>query len=147
MRLPKHFSFKRTMPEIVRYGIGGCATAVLCWGALLALVELFKVNYLIASNIAGGVAYVYSYAINKYLVFKNYTTAHVKQGIRYIILQVAIWAIANALLLTGVRKLHVHYFVMNIIVAAVAAVINYAAMKTAVFGAAETSDGKEPRPR
>jgi putative flippase GtrA len=147
MRLPKHFSFKKTMPEIVRYGLGGCSTAVLCWGVLLALVELFKVNYLIASNIAAGVAYVYSYAINKYLVFKNYTTAHVKQGIRYSVLQAIIWVFANALLFAGVQMLHVHYFVMNVFVAAVAAVINYTAMKTVIFGAPETRNGKETRPR
>jgi putative flippase GtrA len=123
----------KTRAEMVRYFIGGSSTALLCWSILLVLTEKCRINYLISANIAGFAAYFYSYIINKYFVFKNFQNTHVRHGVRFIVLQGGLWALANGLLYAGVEVAHIHYFVMIMVIAVISLVLNFTIMKVAIF--------------
>lgn len=133
MKIQQILIGKNTSTQMVRYFLCGCSTTVLCWGTLLLMTEVGKINYMISANSAALLGYIYSYLINKYMVFKNYERAHVKQGIRFIVLQVGLWIVSNGLLYSGVEFLHIHYFIMIIIISAINVVLNFVAMKTFIF--------------
>jgi len=113
--------------------MGGLSSTILCWGTLLALKELFKVNYLISANVAAFSTYLYSYMVNKYFVFKNRERKHIKHGGLFLVLQIGLWALANSLLFIGVEYGHIHYFIVIVFIAVISLLINYSVMKIAVF--------------
>jgi len=119
--------------QIVRYVIGGGSTTLLGWVIMAVLVEGCRTNYVIGVNGAGVCAYCYSYLINKYFVFRNHEKKHVKQGMRFIMVQVLLWIMVNGLLLIGVEVVHMHYFVAIVTISALAMILNFRFMKTAVF--------------
>ena len=119
--------------QVIRYAIGGGSTTLLGWAIMAVLVEGFRTNYAIGVNGAGVCAYCYSYMINKYFVFKNHEKKHVKQGVRFIVVQVLLWIMVNGLLLIGVEVVHMHYFAAIVIISALAMILNFRFMKTAVF--------------
>jgi glycosyltransferase involved in cell wall biosynthesis len=125
--------FNKTWPEILRYVLGGATSAFLCWGSLVVFVEVLKINYMISANISGGITYLYSYLINKYLVFKKPENSHVKHGAKFILLQAALWVMSNAILFAGVDFLKIHYFIMVLLLSAFNAIINFVFMKFFVF--------------
>jgi putative flippase GtrA len=119
--------------EIIRYVVGGGATAFLCYSTLIILVEIAHVHYLISSNIAGFSSYVYSYLINFFFVFKKRGNSPVKKGLSFISVQVGLLFLGNFILFTGVDFFHVNYFLMVVIVGGISAVLNYTLLKLAVF--------------
>jgi len=119
--------------QIIRYVCAGLTTTVLCWGSLFVFVEVIHLHYMVAANLSGGMAYVYSYIINKYIVFKNYKREHIKQGIAFVIVQFVIWVCANVGLYLGVTVIGLHYFLMVIVIAVFAALLNFILMKLFVF--------------
>jgi putative flippase GtrA len=126
-------TFNKTWFEVIRYILGGSTSAILCFGSLAFFVEICKINYMVSANISGGLTYLYSYIINKYLVFKKPENSHVKHGLKFILLQAALWVVSNAILLMGVKFLKIHYFVMMLLLAAMNAIINFVFMKFFVF--------------
>jgi glycosyltransferase involved in cell wall biosynthesis len=125
--------FKKTRSEIIRYVLGGTSSAVLCFGSLAFFVEIFRINYMVAANISGGLIYLYSYVINKYLVFKKTEKKQLKHASRFILVQVFLWVVSNAVLFCGVDRLKIHYLLMIFFIAAMNAVLNFLIMKFFVF--------------
>jgi putative flippase GtrA len=125
--------YKKTWPEVLRYILGGATSAVVCFGSLAFFVEILKINYIVSANISGGLTYLYSYLINKYLVFKKPEKSHVIHGLKFILLQAALWVVSNAILFVGVEFLKIHYFVMVLLLSAINAIINFLFMKFFVF--------------
>jgi putative flippase GtrA len=125
--------FNNTLPEVFRYILGGTTSAILCFGSLAFFVEFCKINYLVSANISGGLTYLYSYLLNKYLVFKKPEKSHVIHGLKFILLQAALWVVSNAILFVGVEFLKIHYFVMVLLLSAINAIINFVFMKFFVF--------------
>ena len=125
--------FNKTWPEVKRFILGGATSAVLCWGSLVFFVEVCKINYMVSANISGGLTYLYSYLINKYLVFKKPENSHIKHGSKFILLQAALWVLSNAILFMGVDFLKIHYFIMVLLLSAFNAIINFVFMKFFIF--------------
>jgi putative flippase GtrA len=125
--------FTKSGQEIVRYILGGATSAFICWGSLLVLVELLKINYMLSANISAGLTYLYSYLVNKYLVFKKAENSHVKHGSKFVLLQLFIWIVSNAVLFAGVEFLKIHYFVVVVFLAVMNAIISFVFMKYFVF--------------
>lgn len=125
--------FNKTWPEVLRYILGGATSAFICWGSLVFLVEVLKINYIISANISGGLIYFYSYLINKYLVFRKPEDSHIKHGLKFILLQAVLWVVSNAILFMGVELLKIHYFVMVLLLSAINAIFNFVFMKYFVF--------------
>jgi putative flippase GtrA len=126
-------NFNKTGHEVLRYILGGATSAFVCWGSLVFLVEVLKVNYMISANVSGGLTYFYSYIINKYLVFKKPADSHVKQGSKFILLQIGLWVVSNAILFTGVEFLKIHYLIITLLLAPMNMIINFVFMKYFVF--------------
>jgi len=119
--------------QILRFGLGGLSTAVLCWGLLALLVEVLHVHYLLSANVAGGAAYLYAYMVNKYFVFRNYDRKHVRQGGRFVASQLLLWVLANVGMYAGVDVFGLHYMAATVIIAGFAAGLNFLLMKLIVF--------------
>ena len=119
--------------QLLRYLLAGGTTTILCWGTLLLLKEDFHVNYLLSTNISVFISYIYSYLINKHFVFKDNKKQHLQQGSKFLIVQIIIWLTANALMITGVEGLHIHYFIIIIFIFVFTVVFNYFVMKKVIF--------------
>jgi putative flippase GtrA len=125
--------FNKTWPEAKRFLIGGTTSAILSFGSLAFFVEVLKINYMVSANISGGLIYLYSYLINKYLVFRKPQGSHVKHGLKFILLQSGLWIVSNAILFLGVESLRIHYLIMMLLLAATNAIINFVSMKFLIF--------------
>ena len=119
--------------QIVRFGVGGLTTTALCWGLLVFFVEKLHVHYLLSANLAGGIAYAYAYLINKYFVFNNYERKHVRQAGKFAAVQSVLWVLANAGMYAGVDVFGLHYLAATVIIAGLAAALNFLMMKLVVF--------------
>jgi putative flippase GtrA len=133
MKISPNHSCWKADAQMIRYIIGGSATAALGYGSIFIMVEWCGVNYLISANIAGFVAYLSSYIVNKYFVFKNFEKSHFKYGSRFVILQVCLWVVSNGLLFTGVDIAHIHYLIAAVAVGAISAGINFVFLRIIVF--------------
>lgn len=124
---------KELIFQLVRFILGGISTTCICWGSIVALVELGKLHYLLANNIGGSIALLYSYLINKYLVFKNRKRVHLKHGSKFVILQLLLIGLSNIILFVGVQCLEIHYFIVVVLMSIFLAALNFSIMKIAVF--------------
>ena len=93
------------------------------------MVEFFNIHYMIASNVAALVAYIYNYYLNKHFVFSNHTKTNVKHGTKFIILHIFLWLLSNAILFYTVELLKLHYFTVIIARATFLAILKYILMK------------------
>ena len=125
--------FSAALPQIKRYVLGGATSAVLCFGSLAFFKEVCGINYLVSANLSGGLTYVYSYVVNKYLVFRNRKNTHVRHGAKFIALQAFLWVLSNAILVYGVEFFKIHYLLMVIAIAGLNAFLNFISMKFFVF--------------
>lgn len=117
----------------IRFILGGLSTTALLYIALIIQVEVFGIHYLIAVNVAMVFARFYSYCINKYLVFRNNENSHLKQGSRFIALQVGMTIATNTMLIIYVELLGLHYILATLINGVIFAIINYLILSRVVF--------------
>jgi putative flippase GtrA len=119
--------------EMGRFIIGGLMSSMVCYGVLYTLVEMLGLHYLIGANIATIVTFIFSYMVNKYVVFKDNSRQHVRQGISFVILQVLLILLANCTLIVGVEIIGLNYFVVVIFLGPTVEIINYLAQKNVIF--------------
>jgi putative flippase GtrA len=119
--------------QLGKYLLGGLSTAILCWGGLFLFTEVFHIHYLASANMAGGGAFIYSYTINKFFVYRNCGNSHLAHGGKFTLLQMFLYALGNLLLYTGVDLCGFHYLWVIVLVAGMLSMINFIAMKHVVF--------------
>ncbi|NRB37881.1 MAG: GtrA family protein [Pseudomonadales bacterium] len=118
---------------LLRYIVGGLSTTVICWGSMYYFIEYQGIHYIISNNLSVALAYCYSFFINKILVFKDDTGDHVVKGSSFLALQLSLLAGSNLLLYIGVDMLGLHYFIMVLFSAVLAAIINFLIMHHFIF--------------
>jgi putative flippase GtrA len=121
------------LKEMGRFIIGGLMSLLVCYALLYTLVEILGLHYLIGANLASVVTFVFSYVMNKYVVFRDHSRQHAKQGIRFAMLQVLLILLANGVLIVGVEIIGLNYFIIVILLGPTVAIINYLAQKTMIF--------------
>jgi len=124
---------KITKEEVFRYIIGGLGSLLISFGIIFILIELFKFHYMIGTNLSVIAVLIYSYLMNKYIVFRNHKSDHVKQGTKFIFLQMFLWGLANIILYAGVDILNINYYLVMIFIAGFMAILNFSLLRLAVF--------------
>jgi putative flippase GtrA len=97
------------------------------------LVGLAGINKVVSLNLTAAVGYLYSYGINKVLVFRSNERSHLIYGSRFLLLQAVLLLLNNALFYAGVTWLGWHYLVVNCIIAVLLSILNFILLKLTVF--------------
>ncbi len=129
----KKIYLTRLKAEGFRYILVGFTTTIIAWGTVLTLVEIFHIHYIISANVATFIAFIYTYFLNKYFVFKKREKTHLKHGTKFFLSQAFIWGFANITLYIGVDVLGFHYLEITIASTFILPVINFLLMKFMVF--------------
>lgn len=119
--------------EGLRFFVTGITTTAVCWGSLVAFVELLNIHYLISSNLATLSAWVYAYFINRFFVFRNHKQKHIEHLAKFILLQALLLGWTNLVLYLLVGRLGMHYLIIAIGNAVLLALINFLCQKIFVF--------------
>lgn len=119
--------------EIKRFILGGLTTLVVCLTTMWLLVGVAGLNKLVSLNLTAAVGYLYSYCVNKVLVFRRNERSHLIYGSRFLLLQGVLLLLNNALFYAGVNWLGWHYLLVNCIIAVLMSVLNFILLKLTVF--------------
>lgn len=119
--------------QVGRFILGGITSLVVCLTTMWLLVNVIGLNKFVSLNLTGVVGYLYSYGINKVLVFRKNEQSHLVYGSRFIILQSLLWGLNNLLFYIGVNKFGWHYLVVNFVIAIFMSILNYTLLKFTVF--------------
>jgi putative flippase GtrA len=116
-----------------RYLIGGALTTVLFWVFALLFTEVFRIQYMISTNLATFLVFFCSYMVNKYFVFGDTDRSHLMKGGKYLALQFCILLLMNLYIFAMVSLINAAYFFALVTASAIAAVINFNAMRLFIF--------------
>lgn len=119
--------------EGLRFAVAGITTTAVCWGSVIAFVELLNLHYLISNNLATLIAWVYAYFINKFFVFRNHKQKHIENVAKFIVLQALLLGWTNLILYLLVGRLGMHYVIIVIGNAVLLVLINFLCQKIFVF--------------
>jgi len=119
--------------EIQRFVLGGLTTLVICLTTMWLLVDVAGVNKVVSLNLTAAVGYLYSYSINKVVVFRRNERSHLVYGSRFLLLQGVLLLLNNALFYAGVNWFGWHYLLVNCMIAVLMSVLNFILLKLAVF--------------
>ncbi len=119
--------------EGLRFLIAGITTTAVCWGSLVAFVELLNLHYLISANLATLCAWVYAYFVNRFFVFRNHKQKHIGQVVKFIVLQALLLGWTNLVLYLLVGRFGIHYLIIVIGNAVLLVVVNFLCQKIFVF--------------
>jgi len=123
----------KTYIELARYLIGGGSTALLNLALVWSLVEILGLNEIVSLNVSFCVVLVYSYAINKKLVFKPSKQSHAILFSKFTALQLSLVATTNILFLVLVTVAEQHYIAAIMILSAINAILNFVVMRKKIF--------------
>jgi putative flippase GtrA len=119
--------------EIKRFVLGGLTTLVVCLTTMWLLVGVAGFNNILSLNLTAAVGYLYSYCVNKILVFRRNEQSHLIYGSRFLLLQGVLLLLNNALFYAGVNWLGWHYLLVNCVIAVLMSVLNFILLKLTVF--------------
>lgn len=119
--------------EIQRFVLCGLSTLVVNLMTMWLLVSIAGLNKVISLNMTAVVGFLYSYSVNKMLVFRKNELSHLNYGSRFFILQGALLLLNNFLFYAGVTWLGWHYLLVNCIIAVILSVLSFVLLKLTVF--------------
>lgn len=127
----KFFKKKEAMQELLRYGITGAATTAVNYAIYILLLHA-KCNYLIANTIAWIFAVVFSYIINRKMVFHS-ENGVLQEFTSFTFMRLATLLIENLLLLIFIQLLHFSPLLSKLAVSIVTIIGNYVICKCHIF--------------
>jgi putative flippase GtrA len=119
--------------EIKRFVLCGLTTLVVCLTTMWLLVDGAGLNKIVSLNLTAVVGFLYSYSINKVLVFRKNEHSHFVYGSRFLLLQVLLLLLNNGLFYIGVYLFEFQYLMVNFTSAVFLTIINFVIMKIVVF--------------
>lgn len=119
--------------EVIRFILFGLTTLVVCLVTMWLLVAVAGFNKMVSLNLTAVVGFLYSYSINKMLVFRKNERSHFVYGSRFLLLQVLLLLLNNALFYIGVYLFGFQYLMVNFASAVFLTIINFTIMKIVVF--------------
>lgn len=93
---------------------------------------------MVAINLGVGVAYFYSYFINKTFVFSDFNGGHVIKGSKFLLLQLSLLLTTNIITYIFVSQLNVHYMIVTVLMSVVNAALSFFIMRTSIFQKSQT---------
>lgn len=125
------------LPQVTRYVLGGITTTALTWTSIWLFVEYFSIHYMVAINLGAGVAYSYSYFINKTFVFSDSNGGHLIKGSKFLLLQFFLVLTTNIIVYIFVSRLNAHYMIVMVSLSVVNAAFSFFIMRTSIFLASQ----------
>ena len=118
------------LKELFLYGIGGVLTTVVNYLGL----ELWNMNYLLANTLAWAAAVIFSYCVNRKLVFES-KRGWAGEFVSFAGLRLVTLAVENLLLFLLIGQLHVSSPASKIAVSILTVLGNYIICKKHIFQA------------
>jgi len=119
--------------QLTRFGIVGTVGTALQFVSVITLVEIAKINPLIANLIAFALTFFTSYMGHRFWTFKETTRRHAQSLPRYLLLALGGLGVAELLYYIVLYLLHLNYIVGLFIVVAIMASINFIVNKFWTF--------------
>lgn len=122
---------KKKIKELFTYGIGGVLTTIVNYIVYFGL-GFAKVDYLVANTLAWAVAVVFSYWVNRKVVFGS-KGSWIREFISFAAMRLLTLGVENLLLYLAVERLELSEAVSKIVVSVVTVLANYVICQKHIF--------------
>ncbi|WP_172136658.1 GtrA family protein [Adlercreutzia sp. ZJ473] len=121
---------KKLIDQIMKFGVVGVIAFVIDYGLMVALTELFGVNYLVSATISFIVSVTFNYfASMRYVFTHKEGMSRRREFVIFVVLSVIGLLINDALMWLGTGMLGISYLITKIFATAVVMVWNFVTRK------------------
>ncbi|WP_165172884.1 GtrA family protein [Adlercreutzia sp. ZJ242] len=121
---------RKLIDQIMKFGVVGVIAFVIDYGLMVALTELFGVNYLVSATISFIVSVTFNYfASMRYVFTHKEGMSRRREFVIFVVLSVIGLLINDALMWLGTGMLGISYLITKIFATAVVMVWNFVTRK------------------
>ena len=120
---------KKLIVQLFKFGIVGVIAALVDFGVLVLLKEVFHVDVLWASGISFAVSVVANYVLSMLFVFKGGKVGKVAEFVIFVALSLGGLGINQAIMWLGTDWLQLHYLLVKLTALFVVPVYNFVTRK------------------
>ena len=126
---------KRLLEQIMKFGVVGVIAFFIDYGLMVALTEIFSVNYLVSATLSFTVSVIFNYAASMRYVFTHKEgTSRTREFVIFIVLSVIGLGINDLCMWLGTGLLSIDYRITKIGATAIVMVWNFVTRKKFLDG-------------
>lgn len=136
----------KLIQQFMKFGVVGAIAFVIDYGLMVALTEIFSINYLISATISFSVSVIFNYLASMRYVFRHKEgMSRRREFIIFVVLSIIGLLINNLLMWLGTGLLGITYLITKIFATAVVTIYNFVTRKIFLDAGndAEESDVEE----